>query len=138
MVDKFKNPWGIAWVAYFVFFVIVFLASGGFVKLLPLPIEVNWFVIILWIGGAIPGVVLLTRKKYFPWFSSFIGGLGCVALLFIVGAWAVTGPILWLISVLLSPRKECPSCKRVILEEAIVCPYCGSKAGSSAASTQPR
>jgi hypothetical protein len=134
MVDKFKKPWGIGSLAYLLFFVIVYLSSGGFVKLLPLPVEVHWFVIILWIVGAIPGVVLLTQKKYFPWFSSFVGGLGCVALLFVVGAWAVTGPILWLISVLLSPRKECPSCKRVISDEATICPYCGGQAGPSASS----
>jgi hypothetical protein len=131
MVDKFKNPWGIASLAYLVVFVIVFFASGGFVKLLPLPVEVNWFVIILWIVGAIPGVVLLAQKKYFPWFSSVVGGLGCVALLFVVCAWLATGPFLWLISVLLEPRKECPSCKRVISEEAVICAYCGSDAGSS-------
>jgi hypothetical protein len=127
MVDKFKSPWGTGCLVYGVVFVIVFLAVGGIGVLLPLPAKVSRPVIFLWLAGAVPGIVLLFQKKYFPWFSGLVGGLGCAALFFVVSSWLVTGPFFWFIALLVSPRKECPSCTKAISSKATNCPYCGSE-----------
>jgi hypothetical protein len=127
MSEKLKSPWAIGCLAYGVVFIIVYLAVGGIAVLLPLPSRVSWPVIILWLAGAVPGIVILSQKKYFSWFSRLVGGLGCVALVYVVLSWLVTGPVLWLIGLLVSPRKACPSCAKVIADKATICPHCGSE-----------
>lgn len=79
---------------------------------------------LLWVGGAIPGFVILAKKKYL----SHVAGCGFLGWL-LVGWWllaivALAGPLLWLIAMNLTPRRICPACKSNIPGDATRCPHC--------------
>lgn len=138
MLDRIRSPLGIGCLAYGVVAVVVLVVvlpafgpgkGGGLVKRLR-PRPILCLPAALWLGGALPGIAILSRKRYLAWFSSIAGGLGCVALLFLGGTWLATGPFFWIIALLLPQRMECPSCTRVISNRATTCPYCSSEVKS--------
>jgi hypothetical protein len=80
--------------------------------------------LLVWFAGSIPGFILLAQKKYLAWFTA----LGCIVWL-LVGWWAfplllVLGPVTWAVALFLTPRRNCPFCRRLIAGNATRCPYC--------------
>lgn len=128
MGERIKSPLGIGCLAYGVVFIIVILSAGGPAALVRggLRRPTVCFPAALWLGGTIPGIVVLSQKHYFQWFSSLMAGLGCLALAFLVTAWLITGPFFWIIALLVPPRHLCPHCGKAISPEAAICPHCGT------------
>jgi len=92
-------------------------------------------VYLIWGAGSIPGLVILAQKKYLAWFSAIFSGLGCVVLILIgwiaipilCTLWMMAGPFLWLIALVVPPRRQCPNCKKIIAGSATRCPHCTSE-----------
>jgi hypothetical protein len=142
MLDTIKSPWAIGCLIYGVVAVIILFAVVGVAALLEEtggdPNEIGpafCLPFLVWQAGSLPGLFLLYQKKYVAWFSRIVGGLGCVALLFLgpmaipVGLvlWIFTGPFLWLFALALPARRGCPHCTEVISGRATRCPHCGGE-----------
>ena len=122
MTGKYK-PWGIGCLFYGVILVIAFVAYMNDERLLMWPS-------MLWVVGAVAGIVLLAQKGYLAMF----GALGCISLL-LVGWWAiiillVLGPIVWAVGLFLGARKRCEVCQETIWADATRCPHCTSVIGA--------
>lgn len=88
-----------------------------------------------WLGGSVPGIIILFQKRYFTALSGAIGGIGCIAMLLLgvvtiplmLVIWIATGPLIWLVAILLPPRTQCPNCTKIVPRNATKCPHCGGE-----------